>query len=140
MSTSKPNKKRFRPRKTEIRPDEPTNQPDPTIPGRSQTAEDIIDLQPKFLGRGATQPKNDTSDAAEMLSGVLMGLVFKPKKYSFYTNASGYLDLIDATWIDIQSTDRYFERNCSKAMYVYYCIILYWKSLLCIDLFDTAPN
>lgn len=74
-----------------------------------------------------TEPRNEPLDIPEVLVLGLSGLTLRPGKLHYRVDASGFLDLVRATYAEYNSLDRYFERTITPAMFEYYCTSLYWK-------------
>lgn len=86
-------------------------------------------LKPKVDKKSAkkTEPRNESLDIAEVLVLGLSGLSLRPGKLHYRIDASGFTDLIKATYAEYNALDRYFERTDTPAMFDYYCFSLYWK-------------
>lgn len=86
-------------------------------------------LRPKVDIKSAkkTEPRNEPLDIAEVLVLVLglSGLSLRPGKLRCRIDASGFTDLIKATYAEYNALDRYFERTVTPAMFDYYCFSLY---------------
>lgn len=134
-------KKRYRPSKKPIDPDMPSKQPGPTTTPVERTEAHVQGLKPKtdIKANKKTQPINDPLEIPETLVLGLSGLSLRPGKLRYRVDASGYIDLVRATYDEYNALDRYFERTISPAMFEYYCVSAYW--LRCYQiLFDSGRD
>lgn len=123
--------KKFRPRKKPIEKDAPTRQPRPSPKPAPVTESMIEGLKPKsdIKNLKRTEPRNEPLDIREVLELGLYGLSLRPGKLHYRVDASGYADLVKATYAEYNALDRYFERTVTPAMFEYYCFSLYWKRI-----------
>lgn len=121
--------KKFNPRKKPIPRDAPSRQEKSPSEPTPVTESMVEALKPKVDIKIAkkTELRNEPLDIPEVLVLGLSGLALRPGKLHYRIDASGYADIIKATYAEYNSLDRYFERTMTPAMFDYYCFSLYWK-------------
>lgn len=66
-----------------------------------------------------TEPRNEPLDIPEVLVLGLSGLSLRPGNLHYRVDASGFTDLIKATYVEYNLLYRYFKRTITPAMFDY---------------------
>lgn len=116
--------KAFKPEKTPISedaeevfarpPPQPRNPPPPPPPG------------PTHKSTTYTAPNNDPLEINDVLIDGMIGLT-PIQSYRHQLDYSGFLDVVDSTFVQISSTSKGAARTITRNMFRYYCNVLFWK-------------